>query len=121
VRTTSDRVIRFQGWYYVVGGLWPIVHQSSFEAIVGPKPDRFQTEVTAALFVAVGAVLLRGSRGGRVEPVTAQLASAAAAATAAVVWRHRHSVRPVLRVEACLETAFAVAAATSHRSRRARR
>jgi hypothetical protein len=49
---------RAQGIYYLAGGLWPFVHWRSFTAVAGPKPDRFQTEVTAALFAATGAALL---------------------------------------------------------------
>ena len=32
-------VLRVQGSYYLVTGLWPLVHLASFEAITGPKVD----------------------------------------------------------------------------------
>lgn len=49
---------RVQGCYYFLGGLWPFLSWRSFTAVAGPKPDRFQTEMTAALFTAIGAALI---------------------------------------------------------------
>lgn len=103
-------VTRAQGWYYVIGRAWPLVHFRSFEAVAGPKPDRFQTEVTAALFVAVGLVLLAGARRPAAAPVTRTLAVTSALGVAALDWRYRRDLRRVFRLEAALEAAFAGAA-----------
>lgn len=110
VRQRALGAVRLQGWYYLLGGLWPFLHFSSFEAVAGPKPDRFQTEVTAALFTATGAALLAGSRRGGLAPATRVLAAGAALAVAYVDWRHRKDIRVIFGGEAAMETAFAVAA-----------
>jgi hypothetical protein len=103
-------LVRAQGWYYLLGGLWPLVHFRSFEAVAGPKPDRFQTEVTSVLFTAVGAALLAGSRAARPARPVRLLAAATALGTAYVDLRHRRALRDLFRAEALLELAFATGA-----------
>lgn len=55
-----SRIILFQSIYYIVTGLWALFHYESFTAVVGPKPDIFQLNVTASLVVMIGVVLLLG-------------------------------------------------------------
>lgn len=108
-----------QALYYLLGGLWPFVHFRSFQAVAGPKPDRFQTEVTAALFAATGAALLAARDPEPGAATAARLLAAGAACGVAVVdWRHRKVIRPLFRAEAALEVAFAVAAVVRSGSRR---
>jgi len=38
----------------VLGGLWPLLHRRSFEAVLGPKEDRWLMHTVAGLLVAVG-------------------------------------------------------------------
>jgi hypothetical protein len=106
-------LIRLQGWYYLAGGLWPLVHFRSFEAVAGPKPDRFQTEVTSILFAAIGAALLLGARGSTLPPAVRALAVASALGTAYTDLKHRRQVRVIFQPEAALELTFAAAAAAA--------
>jgi hypothetical protein len=110
--------IRLQGWYYLAGGLWPLVHFRSFEAVAGPKPDRFQTEVTSVLFSAIGTALLVGARGSTLPPAVRALAVASALGTAYTDLKHRRQVRVIFQLEAALELTFAAAAVTAVRSPR---
>lgn len=105
-------VIRVQGWYYLLGGLWPLVHYRSFESVVGPKPARFQTEVTAVLFVAVGAALLVGDRPAP-GPATRLLSAASAAGLLLMDWRYRHRLPAVLKADGVLQGVF-LAGAVRH-------
>ena len=57
-----------QGVYYVVTGVWPLVHIRSFEAVSGPKADRWLVKTVGVLVSVVGTVLLRAERRGRVTP-----------------------------------------------------
>ena len=50
-----------QGSYYLLTGLWPVVHLRSFEAVTGPKVDKWLVKTFGALTGAVGAALLFGS------------------------------------------------------------
>lgn len=104
---------RVQGWYYLLGGLWRFAHRRSFEAVSGPKPDQFQTDVAAALFVAIGAGLL--ARPTRV------LAASSGLCVAFVDLKYRHTIRPTFLAEAALELAFAAAAVRPGRAARPRR
>ncbi|MFZ5871164.1 MAG: hypothetical protein ACOYXW_11645 [Actinomycetota bacterium] len=103
-------IMRAQGWYYAIGGAWPLIHFRSFEAVAGPKPDRFQTQVTAALFTAIGVALLAGARQPPTAPVTRSLAASSAIGVAALDWRYRSDLRQVFRLEAVIEAVFAAAA-----------
>jgi hypothetical protein len=96
--------LRVQGVYYFAGGLWPLLHFSSFETVTGPKPDRFVTEAAGALYTAIGATLLLGR-----TPATAtrRLALLASAATLIIDVRHRSSVRWVYLADAAVEALFA--------------
>lgn len=92
-----------QGGYYLVTGLWPLVHFRSFTALTGPKPDRFQTQATGALFAANGLALLAG------EPATRGmrlLAGGTAAAALAMELAYRRHLRRVFLLDAVLEGAF---------------
>jgi hypothetical protein len=50
---------RMQGACNVVGGIWPLLHLPSFEAVFGPKTDRWLVRTVAALLVANGWTQLR--------------------------------------------------------------
>ena len=52
-----------QGIFYLVTGAWPLVSIRSFEAITGPKADRWLVKTAGVLIMAIGAALtLAGSR-----------------------------------------------------------
>jgi len=53
---------RFQGAYYVVTGLWPIVHYPSFELLSGRKEERWLVRTVGLLAVVIGVALLRQPR-----------------------------------------------------------
>jgi hypothetical protein len=108
-RLSCSRVLRLQGAYYLVGGLWPLVHARSFVFVAGPKPDRFQLAVSSALFVSAGASLLLTVR----EPPSAgarTLGITTALAVAYVDWAHRRDIRPLFRAEGAAELLFAASA-----------
>ena len=49
-----------QGAFFLATGLWPLVHLRSFEAVTGPKTDRWLVKTFGALTAAVGASLIVG-------------------------------------------------------------
>ena len=81
--------LRDQGIYYVLTGIWPLVHLKSFAKLSGKKPDPFQTRVTALLFAAIGLVLIVGSRKRRPEGEAVLLSVAAASAAMASTISHK--------------------------------
>jgi hypothetical protein len=47
--------------FYVVTGLWPIIHLRSFEAITGCKREGWLAQSMGGLIAAVGVALIAGS------------------------------------------------------------
>lgn len=67
-----------QGVFYIATGLWPVVHLRSFEAVSGPKADRWLVRTTGALITAVG-VALASTAIERLRPHTAAILGIGAA------------------------------------------
>ena len=100
-----------QGAYFLVTGLWPILHMRSFEAVTGPKFDRWLVKTTGGLIAAVGLALLAGARdrrGGRSLPVLGA-GSACALGVADVVYVARNRIPPVYLVDAAVEAGLIAA------------
>lgn len=45
---------RVHGAFNVAGGLWPLLHRRSFEAVFGPKVDRWLMQSVAGLLTTAG-------------------------------------------------------------------
>ncbi|MDQ1060331.1 hypothetical protein QFZ23_004232 [Arthrobacter globiformis] len=59
---------RLQGAFLVVNGLWPLVHMPSFEAVFGPKTDKWLVRTVGGLLLTNGLAQLRaGSSPGDVQ------------------------------------------------------
>lgn len=116
--TQVDVPMLVQAAYYLLTGPWPLVHLRSFEAITGPKPDRFVVESAGALFTASGSALAVGAlRGGR-DLASRVLSALVPALSTFVVLRHRRSLRLVYLADAAAECGLAMWAAASWRTRR---
>lgn len=81
--------LREQGIYYLISGIWPLLHLKSFAKLSGKKPDPFQTRVTGLLFSAIGLALIVGSRKKRPEGEVVLLGAATATAAAAATLSHK--------------------------------
>jgi hypothetical protein len=63
----ASAILWVQGLYFLITGVWPIVHIDSFLAVTGPKTDHLNTELgdhwlvitVGALIAAIAASLLR--------------------------------------------------------------
>ena len=62
-RATSRRttILRAQGAYYVLSGLWAVVDRRGFETVTGRKTDYWLVRTVGLLAAAIGASLLTGS------------------------------------------------------------
>jgi hypothetical protein len=82
-------LIGLQGLYYLVTGLWPLVHYGSFELVSGPKVDDWLVRMVGLLTVVVGAALLTAWRRGRTDRLEVLvLAVGAALAYATIDFRY---------------------------------
>lgn len=96
------------GLYYIVTGLWPLVHVDSFVYVVGPKPDRFQLDVTASLIVVIGVILLLGGVQRRPQSGIVLLGILAASALAVMALAYAPILRNVFWLDVAVELAFAL-------------
>lgn len=101
----ARRLARLMGWYYLLTGIWPLLHIRSFEWITGPKVDRWLVKTVGALVTATGATLLLAAKRDAVGPEVATLAAGNAAALAAVdvVYVAKQRIRPIYLLDAALE------------------
>ena len=49
------------GIFNVISGLWPLLHLRSFEAVLGPKRERWLVHTVAGLLIAIGWTQVRSA------------------------------------------------------------
>ena len=81
-KISIDRNIatKFQGIYYVASGLWPLLHMRSFEAVTGPKRDKWLVNTVGALIVTIGSTILISAARERERDTAVNLGISAALA-----------------------------------------
>lgn len=97
-----------QGVFYTVTGLWPIVHMPSFEAVTGPKADRWLVRTVGGLLSVVGGALWMAGKRGRVSREMRLVAAGSAAVLTAidVIYVSKNRISPVYLLDAVAETAL---------------
>ncbi|NVB81266.1 MAG: hypothetical protein HOV81_22915 [Kofleriaceae bacterium] len=95
-----------QGAFYVVAGLWPVVHHKSFELVTGKKKEPWLVQTMGALIAAVGVTLLVGARERSRSARTLGIASAAVLGGADLVFVGQRRISPVYLGDAAAEAAL---------------
>jgi hypothetical protein len=97
-----SRIWLAQTVYYVVTGIWGLVHIRSFEWITGPKQDRWLVKTVSVLVVVIGWVIGRAGATSRITPETVTLATGAATGLTAidVFYVSRCRISPVYLLDA---------------------
>jgi hypothetical protein len=100
-----------QGLLFVTTGLWPILHYRSFEAVTGPKTDDWLVKTLGGVLAVLGGALLIGALERTASRAWRLLGagSAAALATADVLYVARGRLRPVYLLDAVAEAALVAA------------
>ena len=103
-----DLVLWAHAAYFLVTGIWPLLHIRSFEWITGPKTDRWLVKTVGVLVTAIGAVLVTARVRKRVTPEVGELAVGSGLGLAGVeLWYvARGRIRPVYLLDAVLEVIF---------------
>ncbi|MCK9487011.1 MAG: hypothetical protein M0R73_10010 [Dehalococcoidia bacterium] len=111
-RPTLRLVLAAHAGYYAVGGLWPLLHYRSFEAVTGPKRDAWLVKTVAAMILAVMATLLQALRRPEPPPEARLLAigSATALGTSAAWYALRGRISKVYLLDALAEGILAAGA-----------
>ncbi len=95
--------------YFLFGGLWPLIHLGSFEAVLGRKRDAWLVQTVALIITGLGASLAVSARRGKV-PLEMRLAAAAAGAGLggiAAVYGARGRISRLYLLDAAIELVFA--------------
>lgn len=99
-----------QGAFFVAGGLWPIVHLRSFEAVTGKKRDEWLVQTVGGLIAAIGGALIVGAFERRSRALfTLGIASSAALAAADLYFAGKGRISPIYFGDAVVEGAFIAA------------
>ena len=100
-----------QGLYWGVTGVWPILHPRSFEAVIGPRRERWVAKSMGAVVAAVGGTLLVAGARRRVTPGVMLLGATSALAVggSAGWYAARGRLRRVYLADAAIEAALAAA------------
>jgi hypothetical protein len=102
---------RLHGAFNVAGGVWPLIHIGSFEAVLGPKVDRWLVYTVAGLMVSIGAAQLTSTA----DPAGVRQARRLGIGTALtlgivdVVYAPRRRISRAYLVDAAMETALLIA------------
>jgi hypothetical protein len=96
-----------QGVYYLVTGLWPLFHISSFEAVTGPKTDDWLVQTVGVLAAVIGAALIIGCRRRPgVDVVVLAVLAAIGFAAVDVVFVFRGVISRIYLVDAVVQALF---------------
>lgn len=82
--TRRRSALRFQGWYYILTGAWPLLSRRSFEAVTGRKYDWWLVQMVGLLALTNGVVLATGASTERISTETLRLSLLSACSFAAI-------------------------------------
>ncbi|HEX7002573.1 MAG TPA: hypothetical protein VF168_00090 [Trueperaceae bacterium] len=97
-----------QGGYYLLTGLWPLAHITSFERVTGRKTDKWLVRTVGALAAAIGGGLLQAGRKGHLPRDLRTVARLAAVGFVAVEvpTALRGRISPIYLADALVELGF---------------
>jgi hypothetical protein len=107
-RRRARNLARVQGTFYAASGMWPLVCMKSFEAVTGPKADRWLVRTVSALLSVSGLAIWRAGKRGRLTPDMAALAAGTAGVLAAIdiAYVAKGRIRRVYLLDAAVELAL---------------
>lgn len=108
---SARSVARAQGVFYVASGVWPLIHFGSFEAVTGPKTDRWLVQTVSGLLMTNGLAQLAWSGAPEGRRVVGVIGAGTAGTLAAIDLLHapRGRIRRVYLLDAAAELAWLAA------------
>jgi hypothetical protein len=100
-----------QGVYFAATGIWPLVDMRSFEAVTGPKTDKWLVRTVGVLVTVIGGALIAAGARRAVTPEIAGLAVAAAAGLGVVdvLYSTKGRISKIYLADAAAEAALITA------------
>ncbi len=119
-RLTEAFILRAQGAYYVVSGLWAVADRRGFETVTGPKTDYWLVRTVGLLAATIGVSLLAGTRRDPPSSETTMLGLTAGASFVAVdlVYVAQGRISRIYLGDVAAHGLFAVFALKNRRRRR---
>ena len=77
--TDREQLAFAQGVYFIGTGVWPLAHMPSFEAVTGPKADKWLVRTVGVLVTLIGGVMVSAAVRGKVTGEIAALGAGSAA------------------------------------------
>lgn len=124
-RISASRATRLlaigQGAFYLTTGVWPLLHDRSFQAVTGPKTDVWLVKTVGCLVGVIGGVLLASGIRREVPVELRAVAAGSAAALAAidVTYVSHGRISPIYLADAVVEVALVASWAVTAGPRRA--
>jgi hypothetical protein len=102
---TVSRLALFQGVYFVLTGLWGLLHDRSFQFVTGPKTDVWLLKTVSVLVIAIGGALTWAGFARRATPEIAFLGASSGAGLMAVeaFYVARRRISPIYLLDAVVE------------------
>lgn len=94
---------RLQGFYFLLTGVWPLLNMRTFEAVTGPKVDRWLVKTVGVLVGVIGLSLLRAERRPSATTTTLAVGSAAGLGAIDLIYASRGRISRVYLLDAVLE------------------
>jgi hypothetical protein len=98
-----SRVPVLQGVYFLATGVWPLVSMRTFEAVTGPKVDRWLVKTVGVLVAVIGASLLADARRPSRGSTMLGVGSAVALGGVDVVYSLRARISRIYLLDAVVE------------------
>jgi len=97
-----------QGLYYLVAGVWPVLHIDSFQSVTGAKTDLWLVRTVGLLIAVIGAAIFAARRRPVLLAETFLLAAGSAAVLGAVdvVYALRGGISRIYLLDAVPEAAL---------------
>lgn len=99
-----SRIMTIMGWFYVVTGMWPVVHLKSFEFISGPKTDKWLVKTLGLMITCSGVVFLVYS--DHEATSTLALMNASVLAGIDIYYSYTRVIRKIYLLDAVVELIF---------------
>jgi len=99
-----------QGIFYTLTGIWPVLHIRSFEAVTGPKHDKWLVKIVGLVITVIGvALIVAGSKEQALTPIVLLAAGCAAVLAAAdFYYVLRGTISRIYLADGVVELALAV-------------
>jgi hypothetical protein len=117
--TEHRRVALVQGAYFAATGVWPLVSLPSFEAVTGPKVDKWLVRTVGVLVAVVGGVLISAAARNRVTGEIAALGVGTAAGLGLIdaIYASTGRVSRIYLLDTAIETILIAAWGAAGKSR----